>query len=242
MLDTRSRLDNHIKSASPNMKAGDKLHQTMIENIEAFKQGQNYHNSRVPEVNNYARDATPEQRKLYGQGASNQMGFQIGGLRDGRNIAANFLATPNRRAIAQVAAPDTQSAQRMNDFLEAEETMARSQQNVLGGSTTAKQIKQMETEGLLLTEKLGETTRGGIWPAIKNTVASGIERVGKISAQERQEIAKILSDTSEEGLQEFIKSATQALESKRLNSMSYIRNIPVAAAAAGSTAVEATEY
>ena len=206
---TRQLIDQRLKSGSERMSLADQRFSGMMRDVEALDRGYQYPTTRPRELDAFQNAASRTEKEMYSEGARARMGDELGKLRDGRDISKAFLSTPNQRHAIGPVAPNQNKADRFNEFLAAERRMANSQNEVVGNSTTARQLAMQQNEGLAASEKGGQLIRSGIVPMVKDSLARMVEKTGSISDAERQVIAEMLTNTSEEGLQEFLDSAMQ---------------------------------
>ena len=206
---TRQLIDQRLKRGSDRMSLADQRFSGMMRDVEALDRGYQYPTTRPRELDAFQNTASRTEKEMYSEGARARMGDELGKLRDGRDISKAFLSTPNQRHAIGSVAPNQTKADRFNEYLAAERRMANSQNEVVGNSTTARQLAMQQSEGLAASEKGGQMIRSGIVPMVKDTLARMVEKTGSISDAERQVIAEMLTNTSEEGLQEFLDYAMQ---------------------------------
>ncbi|MCT4654235.1 MAG: hypothetical protein N4A65_00335 [Cohaesibacter sp.] len=209
LIQTRKQLDHHIKSGSERMALADSRHAALKKDEAALNAGYNLPNNKPRDVEGMLKGAEASELDMFRSGSRARMADDLGKMRDGRNVSTSFLATPNQQEVLKSVAPNREKGSRFGDFLHAERAMTRSDAAISGNSTTAKQLAMQDADSNVTSEAVGGVIRGGARNWLRNRLADFVTSTGRMTDAERRVIAEILTDTSEEGLEEFLDYALQ---------------------------------
>lgn len=208
MTETRNLIDSRLKK-DPGMKFADDQFSKMMRNAEAIDTGYGYVNTRPKELDTFRKGASSDELDMYREGARARAADELGKIRESNDISKKIMGTPNQKYALGTIAPSQQKAQDMRKFLDAERRMEDSRYLTKGNSMTSRNEALRAAEGQQLSERAARAIRSGLIPMVKDSIARIVEAPGGITDAERQVIAEMLTNTSEEGLQEFLDSAMQ---------------------------------
>ncbi len=210
IIQTRKLLDERIKGGSERMAMADARHAELMRGTEALKYGSKVNLKQPQDVSRFAANASPEELDLFRSGARENYANSIGTMRDGQNIPKNFMASPRQRQVMSTVAPSQEKGDSFSRFLASERSQMRSDDKLLGNSTTTEQLlAAQELDKAPMTERASEAIKSKLGTVVRNKLADMVSSSGRISDAERQVIAEMLTNTSEEGLQEFLDYAMQ---------------------------------
>jgi hypothetical protein len=198
----RQRLDRIMKDASPELRQADQFYSTLMRGSEGARIGQRFDNlGPARTLREWVRTATPEQLMLARIQAANRLG---GRIQDMANPTTQLRSGGNRLEAIRALFGSQSAADDFARHIEAQRQIARTMQEVSGGSMTSRNLAQQDYEGMqLVAEGLGDfASGGGVLTVLRQSAARLIRRMpfGRMGDAERRALIDILTETDPERL------------------------------------------
>lgn len=199
----RQRLDRIMKDASPELRQADQFYSTLMRGSEGARIGQRFDTiGTARTLREWVRTATPEQLMLARIQAANRLG---GRIQDMANPTTQLRAGGNRLEAIRALFGSQSAADDFVRHIEAQREIARTMQEVSGGSMTSRNLAQQDYEGMqLVAEGLGDFASGGggLLTVLRQSAARLIRRMpfGRMGDAERRALIDILTETDPERL------------------------------------------
>jgi hypothetical protein len=198
----RQRLDRIMKAASPELRQADQFYSTLMRGSEGARIGQRFDTiGPARTLREWVRTATPEQLMLARIQAANRLG---GRIQDMANPTTQLRSGGNRLEAIRALFGSQSAADDFARHIEAQRQIARTMQEVSGGSMTSRNLAQQDYEGMqLVAEGLGDfASGGGFLTVLRQNAARLIRRMpfGRMGDAERRALIDILTETDPERL------------------------------------------
>jgi hypothetical protein len=234
----RQRLDRIMKDASPELRQADQFYSTLMRGSEGARIGQRFDNlGPARTLREWVRTATPEQLMLARIQAANRLG---GRIQDMANPTTQLRSGGNRLEAIRELFGSQSAADDFVRHIEAQREIARTMQEVRGGSMTSRNLAQQDYEGMqLVAEGLGDfASGGGLLTFLRQSATRLIRRIpfGRMGDAERRALIDILTETDPERLALIFGEIGRA-QSSASAVQSVSSAVPMVAGAAASQAV-----
>lgn len=203
---TRKHIDTALKAASPSYRKADEIFSRMSTYRSAIESGSKFAQRSPDQLAGTLSRLTPESRAMYRLGAAWDMARKLGEIRDGRDIAKVFMASPADRQRLQALMGSERNLNNLMSTLRLEREMSTSFDKIIRGSRTSAHLADQTQEG---ARAVGDAIRSGPYQSAKNMVARVVESMGGMSEAERRAIAEILTTTDDAGFAELMGQLTR---------------------------------
>lgn len=206
---TRKIIDKALKGNSAAYREADQIFSTFKNYEFALRNGANYGRKTPDQLASSISRMSPKAKAMHRLGAAWRMANDLGKLRDGRDVAKAFMASPaERQRLQALLGGDERRLRDMIDYLAAEKEMSTSFAKVTGGSRTSAQQADMAAEGM---RKAGQMLRKGALQNVWDAMGGIVERMGRMGEGEREEIARILTETDPQAFDAYMRQLTEAI-------------------------------
>jgi hypothetical protein len=198
----RGRLDQILKAASPELREADEFFSVLMSGSDGARVGQRFDTiGTAAQLRQWVRQATPEQLMLARIQAANRLG---GRIQDMANPTTQLRSGGNRLEAIRALFGSERAADDFVRHIDAQREIARTMQEVSGGSLTSRNLAQQDYEGMqLVAEGLADAaTGGGVISMLRQSASRLIRRLplGRIGDAERRVLINMLTETDPQKL------------------------------------------